>query len=154
MPDWGDYVGLAPACDADAAPEPMPCFACVRCHRPEWFTRADVVSAWGQLVLHLSGGLLYGREVQRPAWLTTGRKVAYRARRTRPSPRRDAVLREIVGTTRTFKEIARDLGIAYRAVGNYASRLYRKYGVVGREELRKVALPVATKSQGEARAAG
>jgi hypothetical protein len=37
-------------------------------------------AGWNELVAYLSGGLLYGREVARPAWLKPERRRAYHAR--------------------------------------------------------------------------
>jgi len=77
------YFGIAvEPSEADAVAAPLPAFACVKCHKVRYFSRVDR-NSWNQLVTHLSAGLLYGHEVEKPAWLTPDRKRAYRPRKNR-----------------------------------------------------------------------
>ena len=48
-------------------------FACSACWKVWNFTLADY-RGWNELVMYLSGGLLYGREVERPGWVAFERK--------------------------------------------------------------------------------
>ena len=68
----------------DEIPEPAGCFACRHCHNVKGFSRADgktLRMSWAHVILHLSGGLLYGHEVERPEWLTVVRKKRSARRR-------------------------------------------------------------------------
>jgi hypothetical protein len=61
-------------------------FACYRCHRIRSFSRIDAKNSWNELVSYISGGLMYGREVEMPAnfGLPTTRKRVYRPRLVKP----------------------------------------------------------------------
>jgi len=62
--------------------------ACERC----WQLRRTTMTShtgWNDLVTHLSGGLLFGREVAKPAGFEHERKRAYQPRRARPAERTD-----------------------------------------------------------------
>jgi hypothetical protein len=52
--------------DADARPHMPPCFACMDCHNVLYLSRANP-QYWNFFVGYISAGLLYGREVPRPA---------------------------------------------------------------------------------------
>ena len=64
---------------ADAIEPPLPTFACNDCHRVQRFTRIGT-RGWNKMIGHVSGGLLYGAEVPRPAWLTHDRKRPFAPR--------------------------------------------------------------------------
>jgi DNA-binding CsgD family transcriptional regulator len=129
--------------DLDAEPQPMPCFACCRCHRIRYFSRLGKDS-WNELIAYLTGGLLYGREVPRPDWLTPDRKRAYRPCLTRaPSKRREEVLARLLKGW-TYDQIAADLGVGFATVSGHATTIYKQHEVAGRNRLAKklgVALP-------------
>lgn len=125
--------------EVDAVGEPPACFACGRCHRVAGWTRAKLGDSWNHLVLHFSGGLLYGREVRRPAWLTASRVRAYvphRRAAARGAPRREELTRLLVRTEMSLGEIAVEMGIKAESVRLIAGKIYRRHGVTGREGLR------------------
>ena len=103
-------------------------FACARCHRVRFFSRITP-AAWNGVVAYLTGGLLYGYEVPRPAWFTKDRKLPYRPQLGRaPSARRQQVLeRWIQGHSR--RRIARDLNTGVATVCKHVKALYRQHNV-------------------------
>jgi DNA-binding NarL/FixJ family response regulator len=103
--------------DADALPTPPPMFACYKCHRVRFTGRADR-NDWNHIIAYLTGGLLYGREVTKPAWYTPDRKRPYRPQLHRPAPRRGQVLRRLMNGW-SIRKIAADLQIGIRAVHNH-----------------------------------
>ena len=48
-------------------------FACARCWRVKGFSLLRG-RGWNEFITHVSGGLLYGREVKKPEWLREVRK--------------------------------------------------------------------------------
>lgn len=136
------YFGIEPAPGmtdgtdaADMIEPPLPTFACNDCHRVQRFTRLGT-RAWNQMVAHVSGGLLYGAEVPRPAWVTQDRKKSFarRPRRQNLSPRFEEVRTRLLDRF-TYKQIAADLGIALPTVCFHVKRIYRSVGVHSRAEL-------------------
>ena len=78
-------------------PEPRLCLACQRCHHLFGLARTpkSINKSWSLLIAHLSGGLLFGREVKQPASfraLRPNKPVAARAPRRSPRPRRTRIL--------------------------------------------------------------
>ena len=123
-PDWGAYVGLElEDSDADEVPEPLPCFACNDCHDLPRFSRVDR-NCWNNLILHLSGGLLFGREVRKPVWLTKDRKRLY-VPRPRKCPRLDQAERLLCETNMTIGEIAMEMPLTRNSAAGYAIKLYK-----------------------------
>ena len=137
---------------ADSPSDPkyprLKAFACERCHRLRRFSPCDP-NCWNEIVCYLSAGLLYGREVERPAWLPKpkridrmtqfeiqnpeskiqNRKLPYTPRPTRePSRRRPQIERKLVAG-QSFKQIARDLGLAYGTILWHAQQVYKHHGV-------------------------
>jgi hypothetical protein len=130
-------------------------FACERCLRPRRLSRCDP-NGWNELITHLTGGLLFGREVQRPDWFPRprrghpqppdaapqadpsirnpqsqirNRKIPYTPRPTRsPSVRRPQVERLLLAG-RTFKQIAAELRLAYGTILWTAQQVYKQHGV-------------------------
>lgn len=134
--DWGRYIGLkVEESEVDAVPEPPPCFACNACHDVTRFSRVDR-NCWNNLILHLSGGLLYGREVRKPAWLTPDRKRRY-VPHPRKRPRLDKTERLLCETTLTISEIALEMGLTRNSAAVYATKLYKLRRVHSRAELRQ-----------------
>ena len=112
-----------------------PIFACSACHGVIWFFRTDLRTAWHQLVLHYSGGLLYGHEVEKPAWLKAEEP---KQRRPRPeSAKRELVKRLLATTQLTQKEIGQRAKMSRRSVGMMATAIYRREGVKARKALRE-----------------
>jgi hypothetical protein len=71
-PSWREELRGAGAEPQPTWPTASLGFACARCHRVRYFTRASR-DFWNDLVACLSCCLLYGREVERPAWATKKR---------------------------------------------------------------------------------
>ncbi len=108
-----ELLGIDPASPkrgaANARPEMPPCFACRKCHRVVYFSPVQRGS-WNQYVTYLSAGLLYGHEVEKPAWFRPERRQAYRPLpRAKPSLRQQQVLAGLKKGW-TMKQIAQDLG--------------------------------------------
>jgi hypothetical protein len=140
-PDWSNLLDLhLPPDEAGLDTTPVPSFACHRCHDLVHFSRAMLRRSWNQLVLRLSGGLLYGREVTMPPSLTTQRKHAY-SRRPRPAPRRDQLAHLLAATDLTFTQIANQLGLTRGSVRVIAGVIYQQHGVHGRHQLRALSPP-------------
>ena len=108
-------------------------FACWKCHRVRVYSAIDRGS-WNHLISYLTAGLLYGREVPRPAAYIPQRKRAYAPQHNRKSPRRDQVLRRLLNGW-TFRQIATDLKIRLSAVDNHLTALFRQHGVPNRHAL-------------------
>ena len=102
---------------ADSTPEPYLCFACKRCHAPFDLARTprSIAKSWGLLVAHMSGGLLFGHEVPRPASFSAIRHNKPTTAR-RPSPRRDELEAYLAHTDLPLKDIARRMHWTYGAV--------------------------------------
>ncbi len=119
---------------------PLPVsFACKNCHRVHDYGRLDC-NGWNELIAHLTGGLLYGHEVPRPAWYPTRRKHNKFLHRTR-SPRHAQITRFLLDTDLTHLQIARRLGMSHSHVRTWASNIYRRHGVHTRQALRNVLAP-------------
>ena len=73
-------------------------FGCWKCHRIMGDSRM-VHSIWNVVVGYLSGGMLYGKEVERPGWFVGGRKREYRPRLREPSERRERYREKEVGSS-------------------------------------------------------
>jgi hypothetical protein len=109
--------------------------ACYSCHRVRAFSRIDSKNSWNELVSYLSGGLLYGREVEKPNWFDQGaqRKTAFRPR-ARDAPRRQQVLRRMLNGW-TIKQIADDLKMCKQRVCDCIRKLCHQENVKNRREL-------------------
>jgi DNA-binding CsgD family transcriptional regulator len=128
--------------DADARPHMPPCFACMDCHNVLYLSRANP-QYWNFFVGYISAGLLYGREVPRPAWFTPQRKRAYRPLPGRAPSRRMEEVRERLLKGWDLARIARDLQISYSRVGAYAHQIYKHHRVRSRGAfLRMFGVPV------------
>ncbi len=112
----------------------MRSFACATC----WGVRGLSLltsAGWNDFVTYVSGGLLYGSEVARPAWLIPERKRRYtRHVRRPPSHSRQQVLKGLIAGE-TYKEIAQRLGLSYPTIYSHATKLYRQHDVHSREQL-------------------
>ncbi len=108
------------------------CFACRKCHHVICLARTSkgISGYWSILINHMSGGLLFGREVQRPASFTVARKKKPFTL-SRPSPRRDELEHYLAHTDLPLLEIARRMGWTRDSIKSDASRIYRKRAVKG-----------------------
>ena len=120
--------------EANAAPEPLSTFACGRCHRVNHISRADG-NGWNEFITTLTCGLLYGREVPKPADWHARSTVAFKVSRPRPAVRRNEVRDLLVNTDLSRAQIAEQLGVKVSAVDTLAAKLYDQHGVHSREEL-------------------
>lgn len=129
------FYGIDPAVHEFDQIEPVPqIFACMECHGVRHFSRMDA-NGWGELVHHFSGGLLYGFEVKKPAWLTRDRKRAFKPMINRPpSKRREEVLQRMLKGWK-YQRIAKDLGLSYHRTRNLAHVILKHHRAHGRAEL-------------------
>jgi hypothetical protein len=111
-----------------------PTFACERCHNVRRVSRVEP-GTWNVIVSYLSGGLLYGHEVPRPAWFKRQRKRTYAPRPTRaPSQTRARVLSLLLAGFR-LAEIAETLHLTKRSLGQVVHKLYKEHGAHSLKEL-------------------
>jgi DNA-binding NarL/FixJ family response regulator len=120
--------------DADEMPTPPPTFACWYCHRIDGTTRTTA-DGWNQVVSHLTRGLLFGHEVEKPQWYQPQRKNT-RSRRlhAKPAVKRQAVFVRLMNGW-TTEQIARDLLIPKHAVELHIQRTCKQERVKNRHEL-------------------
>ena len=136
--------------ELDEVRGPAPCFACVNCHRVQGFSRFSKGS-WEQLIAHVSGGMLYGREVRRPAWMSAEREGHPRRRKTyRSSPMRKRVM-ECLLADKTLKETMEAVGLSMPGVGHHIRAIFKAYGVHSRGELIAVVRERGLKEEPEVR---
>lgn len=107
-------------------------FACKRCHRLRDISRS-YRQFWNQLVTRLSGGLLYGREVSKPAAMSKfvrkrrcGRRRHRDAERNEPRRRR---VRELYEAGWTYRQMADRLGCSVDRI-HYDLSILRKRGEI------------------------
>jgi DNA-binding CsgD family transcriptional regulator/transposase len=89
---------------------------------------------WNLFVGHVTGGLLYGREVARPAALEGGRVREYRPHVNQTAAKRERV-REGLLAGKTVARIAREMGVRASAVRNHVCAILRQERVADRHEL-------------------
>ena len=119
-------------------------FACSKCHGVHDYGRLDG-RGWNELIMHLSGGLLYGKEVRKPAWWKAKRRRAHAPRPgSRPSKRAEQIAGFLVNTGLSCSEIAGRLGLSPGTVQGWVWRIYQRNGVHGRRG-------IAREGQGERR---
>lgn len=128
--EWAGTVSMGAELGGIATVEQPPRrFACGACHRIRYVSAAEP-SAWNHFVTYLSGGMLYGSEVDKPEAFAPRRKRAYRPQTSRPAPRRAHVLKRI-GQGWTIKAIAKEMGVGAAAVHNHVKALRRQAEVSG-----------------------
>lgn len=110
-------------------------FACHHCWRVS-YTSLVGYNGWNNFVTHLSGGLLYGREVERPSEEAPQRRKKRYVPHVRPAPRRDQVLSGLMQGL-MYKEIAQRMGVAYGTVHMQVKKIYKLHDVHSRQELVK-----------------
>jgi len=123
-----------------------PFFACSHCHQLTYTTlQAD---GWNAFIAHISRGLLYGHEVERPASTAFKRKLAYRPR-TRRAPQRDRVLALLLqGLTKP--QIAAALGRSKHTIDVHVQKIYKAHNVHSRAELcRELGVPPRPRPAGK-----
>jgi DNA-binding CsgD family transcriptional regulator len=110
-------------------------FACHYCWRVRYTSLLDR-HGWNDFVTHISGGLLYGREVPRPLeHAQPQRKRRYSKQKApRATPGRDAVL-ELLRAGLDDREIAQRRGITRGSVRRHMRALCKMQGVQSRQEL-------------------
>jgi hypothetical protein len=121
--------------DPDALPEPMRTFACAPCHNVLHFARLNRFN-WNHLISHLSGGMMYGREVPRPTWYVQRRTRPFRPNPSYPPSRHRPQILEAIVNGLSHSQTALKLGVCRRTVTYHAKALYRQHGVKGLAALR------------------
>ncbi|HEV8291579.1 MAG TPA: hypothetical protein VGP94_06630, partial [Tepidisphaeraceae bacterium] len=94
--------------DADLAATPAACFACCRCHGVNWDSSIHP-GFWNEVIGYLSGGMLYGREVEKPAGFVGRRKRTRVRQLDRSAPKMREVMERFSKGWSDF-EIAMELG--------------------------------------------
>ena len=139
--NFPELLGIDPAParenGADAHPAMPPCFACSRCHGVRHFSPV-ARGAWNYFVSYASAGLLYGREVPRPAWFKPERRRAYHPLPRRAPSRRQLQVLERLKQGWPMTRIALDLRIGTSTVEAYARQVYRHHHVRTRRALMRV----------------
>jgi hypothetical protein len=115
-------------------------FACARCHK-----LTGAISwrrhAWNDVVTRISGGLLFGHEVEIPPFLNRAPKLpaaaGKRITRNRPAPRRNEV-EHLLAQGLSYSEIARELGLSDQAVAWHAGASKKAHNAPTHHELRKI----------------
>lgn len=94
-------------------------WACHHCHNIKYisFITKD---GWNEFIAHLTSGLLYGHEVERPKSLKPKRKRKYKPR-PRKAPRQDQA-KSLRAQGKSHKEIAKAMHISPKSVSSYLKR--------------------------------
>ncbi len=119
--------------DLDRIHEPPPTFACGKCHQLCYDTRTTPWT-WNLVISHVSGALLYGREVQKPQWYRPQRKNARCRKLGRIATKRQAIFLRLMNGW-TLQQIARDLLISMKAVIAAIQIICRQEQVKNRRQL-------------------
>jgi DNA-binding NarL/FixJ family response regulator len=134
-PSMFEYLGSDPAqSDADRPQAPPVTFACWHCHRIDGTSRVGS-GGWNQIVSHMTTGLLYGHEVEKPQWYRPQRKNArWRKLHAAPALKREAVFVRLMNGW-TPEQIALHLSISKDAVELHIQRICRQERVKNRRQL-------------------
>jgi hypothetical protein len=130
-----EAAGLGTAEHSESAPArrvASAVWACERCHR---LARGSMLfaSGWNHFVSSMTGGLLYGHEVERP-WKPKARGKPWGARKNpRPAVKRERV-RPLLEQGLIYRQIAERIGISCMAVCQHARFIYAEAGVRTRKE--------------------
>jgi DNA-binding NarL/FixJ family response regulator len=119
--------------DADRLQPPPPTFACKNCHNICYFSSMNE-NAWNILITRLSGGLLYGSEVPKPASFLPQRRVPRIRQLHRAAPVRRKVLARLANGWSSF-QIARDLALTLNNVNQHIYTACREEDVPDRHAL-------------------
>jgi DNA-binding CsgD family transcriptional regulator len=119
--------------DADEVEKPPATFACRACHRVRWTSRVNS-EGWNQVVSHLTRGMLYGHEVEKPQWYRWERKNTRCRKLGRVAARREAVFLRLMNGW-SYEQIARDLMMSMHLVRENARVIRKQEGVKNRRGL-------------------
>jgi DNA-binding NarL/FixJ family response regulator len=119
--------------DADLMGEAAGTFACYKCHGVRFFSSIEA-GCWNEVIGRLSGGLLYGCEVEKPADFPEERKNRRARQLDRAAPVQRKVLMRLRNGWSNF-QIARDLGMTKEAVKHHVLRICRQEEVSDRHAL-------------------
>jgi hypothetical protein len=108
--------------------------ASAACHRVTFLARGKK-DFWGEVIAHLTGGLLYGAEVKRLDVARVQRKRPYAPRPNATPAWRRPMVQERLLKGWSYKRIAADMGITTGTVDTHAQAIYRQHRVHGRAEL-------------------
>jgi hypothetical protein len=118
-------------------------FACARCHKLKGsLSWAAGHNAWNFIVTRISGGLLFGHEVQIPPFLNRARKQGQRKSPTRPHPKRDEV-ETLLAQGLSYSKIAKELGMSEQNVTAHARLSKKAHNAATHQELRKILIAEA-----------
>lgn len=108
-------------------------FACQECWDIQYFTLVDK-NGWNKFIAHITGGLLYGNEVQKPIeFQNPKRKRAYIPRKTQ-APRLEEA-QQLLLDGLTYQQIANRMNTTRNTTASYIKRIYVKHNVHSKEEL-------------------
>jgi biotin operon repressor len=119
--------------DADLPQEPAPVFACHQCHEVQYFSSVQR-AAWNQVITYVTGGLLYGQEVARPAGFVPERRKTLTRQLNRAAPVRRKVLARLRNGW-SNAQIARELGKSVATVYQHVYAICREEEVADRHAL-------------------
>ena len=148
-PDLPTFLGFPPA-TATPLPQPTPIFACRPCHGILGFSRINLAQNWNILILRLTGGLLFGHEVEKPAFLTPHRQRPHHPRAARPAPTRSHVQRLLLTTTLTYPQLATHLNVSLTTIRHHVDKIYKLHNVHTRQDLRALLNPPTQSHQAAA----
>ncbi len=123
LPRINLLTNLPPLAQINNIPAYADGFACHRCHRVKFFSRTRNDS-WNQLIAYLTGGLLYGHEVPRPADFTK-RKRPYRPRLGFPPPLRRRQVLKLLLKGHTRAQITASLRMSPGALSQHINKIYK-----------------------------
>ena len=110
--------------EVDGYAEPVGALACKACHGVRFFSTMQS-DAWSALVMRLSAGLLYGREVKKPKWWKKERINGYAKRPNARGAKRRGEVRErlVMGWDRA--RIAKELGMSEDCVRVHTNQILK-----------------------------
>ncbi|MDB5322895.1 MAG: hypothetical protein JWN40_4526 [Phycisphaerales bacterium] len=142
-----DYLKRHLSQDDRDATQPLPTFACAKCHKVRGGISWAAKDAWNHVITQISAGLLYGHEVEVPKWLPRQRKfTAPRRPQNRPSPKREQV-EQLLLRDLTYPQIARELGISEKTVCYHTMAARKAHKVQTRQQLIQKLKALRTASQ-------
>jgi len=131
------YLKRHLARDDRDANDPAPTFACVKCHRVRGGLSWGSKDAWNHIVTLLSAGLLFGHEVEIPAFVRRHRKFSAPKRpQNRPSPKRHQV-EQLLLQNLTYPQIAKELAISEKTVAYHTLAARKAHHVQTNDELKQ-----------------
>jgi DNA-binding CsgD family transcriptional regulator len=131
----GDEKDLITSGDDEVRPY-EPTFACTKCHRIRYWSSLHH-NSWNQLIAYLSGGLLYGTEVEKPEWFTPRRRRAYARHKSEMA--RGKQVERYLNEGLSYMEIAERMSLTLSGVQGHVKRVYKRRGVRSRKALKALA---------------